>query len=68
MHLRGEERLVYKQTSKDRHISHPGGTPSGCEPHQCALGRPTSLRTPSLVMRLVDEMYLGFGEEIKEKR
>jgi hypothetical protein len=52
MHLRGEERLVYKQTSKDHRSSHPGGTPSGCERRWCALGQPASLRMPSLVMEI----------------
>jgi hypothetical protein len=67
MYLRDEEQLVYEQTRKDCRSSHPGGTSSGCERRWCALGQPASLRTPSLVVRSVDEKHLGFGEEINEK-
>jgi hypothetical protein len=59
MHLRGEERLVYEQTSKYRRSSHSGGTPSGYERRRRALGRPAILRTSSMVARSEDEKHLG---------
>jgi hypothetical protein len=67
-HLCGEERLVYEQTNKDRRNSHPGGTPSECECRQCALGRPASLRTSSLVVKISRwETYRVWRRDKREK-
>jgi hypothetical protein len=52
MHLRGKERLVYKQTSKGHRSSRPGGTPSGRGRRRRVLGRPASLRTSSMTMEI----------------
>jgi hypothetical protein len=51
-HLRGEERLLYKQTSKGRRSSRPGGTPSGHGCRRHALGQPAGPRTPSQVVEI----------------
>jgi hypothetical protein len=68
MHLRGEERLVYEQSSKGRRSSRPGGTPSGCGRHRRVLGRPASLRTSSMTVEISRGTTwrlekLGFGEK-----
>jgi hypothetical protein len=68
MHLRGEERLVYEQTSKGRRSSHPGGTPSGCGRRERVLGRPVSLRMSSMTMEISRGTTwrlekLGFGDK-----
>jgi hypothetical protein len=55
MHLRGEERLVYKQTSKGCPSSRPGGTPSGRGCHWHALGRPARPSTPSMTVDIKRE-------------
>jgi hypothetical protein len=52
MHLRGEERLVYEQTSKGCRSSRPGGTPSGCGRRRRALGRSAGPRMPSQVVEI----------------
>jgi hypothetical protein len=50
--LHGEERLVYKQTSKDRRSSRPGGTPSGRGHRRRDLGQPAGPRSPSQVVEI----------------
>jgi hypothetical protein len=72
MYLRGEEQLVYEQTSKDHRISHPGGTPSGCEHRRCVLGLPASLRMPSTIMEInrreASRVLKRYERKVKDNR